>query len=219
MNHYERKQFLLLSLSLVVSLFVLFVVVVTDFEQVSEPPRELVIEFHSTTPLPEIQETVAVEPDIDDAELDCLAKNIYHEARGESREGKLAVAHVTMNRVHSNRFPDTVCGVVHQAVYSKWWWEEKGKRVPVRNKCQFSWYCDGKSDRIRLTTSDGNPIAINVRAWAESQDVAMEVMLGLTEDNTLGATYYYNPSLADPDWKHYFTKTVIVDNHKFMRMP
>ena len=55
------------------------------------------------------------ESDIDEDELHCLAKNVYHEARGESKAGKLAVAHVTLNRVHSDEFPDTVCGVVYQA--------------------------------------------------------------------------------------------------------
>lgn len=157
------------------------------------------------------------EPDVDEDELQCLAKNIYHEARGESKAGKLAVAHVTLNRVHSSKFPNTVCGVVYDAVYSKWWYETHGKLVPVRNMCQFSWYCDGKSDRIQLTTLEGEPIVSNVKAWSESQEVALEAMLGLTKDNTDGATYYYNPKLADPHWKHSFVTTTVVGNHKFMR--
>jgi len=81
--------------------------------------------------------TVFIEPDIDTAELDCLAKNIYHEARGESLQGKKAVANVTLNRVHSNLFPDTVCGVVYQAVHSRWWLENHNRLVPVRNMCQL----------------------------------------------------------------------------------
>lgn len=64
----------------------------------------------------------------------CLAKNVYHEARNQSIEGQLAVARVTLNRVNSDLFPDTVCGVVHQ-------WE-----TGELNDCQFSWYCDGKPD-------------------------------------------------------------------------
>ena len=158
-------------------------------------------------------------PAVDDAELDCLAKNIYHEARGESDAGKLAVAHVTLNRVNSDRFPDTVCGVVHQAVYSKWWLEVKGRKVPVRNKCQFSWYCDGKSDAIVLTNEKGQPIVRNIEAWQASQHIAMQVLLGLTEDPTGGAKWYYNPDLADPYWKHSYIKTVQVGAHKFMRAP
>lgn len=144
-------------------------------------------------------------PAIDEEELICLAKNIYFEARGENRLGKLAVAHVTINRVNSPRFPGTICNVVYQAVYSKWWYENHGRLVPVRNKCQFSWYCDGKSDTVR-----------NERAWNDSIDVARDVILGLTDDPTHGAKWYYNPDLASPNWSASFVKTAMVGNHKFM---
>ena len=63
-------------------------------------------------------------------EIHCLALHIYHEARGESLEGRLAVAAVTMNRVRDERFPDRVCEVV---------WQPR----------QFSWTHDGRSDRPR----------------------------------------------------------------------
>lgn len=189
-----------------------------------ERTSNMPVEIAPMPKLPEIKESDAtpvtkVEPSIDSTELDCLAKNIYHEARGESRKGQIAVAHVTLNRVHSSKFPNTICGVVHQAVYSKWWLEAKGKKVPVRNKCQFSWYCDGKSDEIQLTNSDGIPIVPNVRSWAQSQEIALYTMLGEIPDNTNGATFYYNPHLADPHWKTAFQKTVMVGNHKFMRVP
>lgn len=181
-------------------------------------PVEPVVVAQPAPPPPQFKQE-PVEPDIDERELQCLAKNIYHEARGESLEGKLAVAHVTLNRVHSPRFPDTVCKVVYQAVHSTWWWEAKGRLVPVRNKCQFSWYCDGKSDRIQLTTVEGEPIVRNVQAWQDSQAVALEVLLGITSDPTNGAKWYYNPDLADPYWKHSYIKTVQVGAHKFMRAP
>ena len=157
------------------------------------------------------------EPNIDSDELECLAKNIYHEARGESREGKIAVANVTLNRVHSTRFPDTVCGVVHQAVYSRWWLENHNRLVPVRNMCQFSWYCDGKSDRIQLTTLEGEAIKSNVQAWTESHWIATQALLGHLIDITDGATFYYNPSLADPPWQMQMVQTTLVENHRFMK--
>ena len=47
-------------------------------------------------------------------EVGCLALNIYHEARGESHDGQVAVAAVTLNRMQSASYPDTVCGVVWQ---------------------------------------------------------------------------------------------------------
>lgn len=220
MKFTNREQLISAVLAIPLALIFLIFVMPHFFPNTVTPPDPIII-TQPAPPLAVIKEPAmeTVEPDLDDAELDCLAKNIYHEARGESREGKIAVAHVTMNRVNSKRFPNTVCGVVHQAVYSTWWLEARGRKVPVRNKCQFSWYCDGKSDRIRLTNSDGKPLVPNVRAWSESQTVAMEVMLELVPDNTGGATFYYNPSLADPYWKHHFEKTVMVDNHKFMRAP
>ena len=69
---------------------------------------------------------------IDINQMHCLATNIYHEARGESIKGKSAVAHVTMNRVTSNRYPNTVCEVVYQAEMRINW---KGKLVPRLHKC------------------------------------------------------------------------------------
>ena len=50
----------------------------------------------------------------------CLAKNIYHEARGEPLAGKLAVAKVTINRVESRQFADTICGVVYERGQFSW---------------------------------------------------------------------------------------------------
>ena len=49
--------------------------------------------------------------------FDCLAQNIYFEARSESQAGMIAVAQVTMNRVKHPRYPNTVCEVVKQGSY------------------------------------------------------------------------------------------------------
>ena len=94
--------------------------------------------------------TTAVEsPEVDKfrlTEATCLAKNMYFEARNQGLAGQLAVSLVVMNRVKDERFPNTICGVIEQGPISKWWLKEKGKIVPIRNRCQFSWFCDGKSD-------------------------------------------------------------------------
>jgi spore germination cell wall hydrolase CwlJ-like protein len=78
-------------------------------------------------------------PDADAASLrdeqQCLALSLYWEARGEGREGMIAVGWTLLKRVQSREFPSTPCGVVRQG----------GERPP----CQFSWWCDGKSDRPR----------------------------------------------------------------------
>ena len=70
--------------------------------------------------------------------LMCLALNIYSEARSEPVQGQIAIAEVTLNRVASTDYPDDVCGVVLQ--------ENK-------DGCQFSWWCDGKSDQPSEHTS------------------------------------------------------------------
>lgn len=154
------------------------------------------------------------EPNVNPDELHCLAVNIYHEAKGESYLGKLAVAHVTMNRVHNKRFPDNVCDVVYQAqMYVNW----KGNEVPRRGMCQFSWFCDGKSDDLYLTNKQGHKVEPNVRAWNESNDIAFDVLLGYTADPTAGATHYHNPSISDPFWTEHFELAAVVDNHTFYK--
>ena len=83
---------------------------------------------------------------IDDKEVTCMAKNIFFEAAVESTAGKLAVAHVTLNRVDSKHFPSSVCEVVYEGPH---YTGANGQLYPVRDRCQFSWYCDGKGDDPR----------------------------------------------------------------------
>ena len=63
----------------------------------------------AATPLAANTEVTALEP-----ELECMAKVVRHEAANQSRKGQRAVAEIIMNRVRSDRFPNTVCGVVDQ---------------------------------------------------------------------------------------------------------
>ena len=84
----------------------------------------------------------------------CLALNVYHEAKNQPFEGQVAVAQVVLNRVKDERFPNTICEVVEQGpVYESWKTRNDPTLEPVywpeKNRCQFSWYCDGKSDKIR----------------------------------------------------------------------
>jgi spore germination cell wall hydrolase CwlJ-like protein len=64
--------------------------------------------------------------------LDCLAKAIYHEARGESETGQKAVAHVVVNRTRHNAFPNSICGVVYQRSQFSW----VGQGYTVRTNSQ-----------------------------------------------------------------------------------
>jgi N-acetylmuramoyl-L-alanine amidase len=140
---------------------------------------------------------------LDQEAINCLALNLYHEARGEGVEGKLAVAHVTLNRVNDRRYPNTVCNVVYQA---KTKINHRGEEVPRLNKCQFSWYCDGRDDT-----------PYNDTLWERSVDLAIKVLLGLTDDPTKGATHYFNPNKVDPYWKNSYQHVADVGNHTFYR--
>jgi len=134
----------------------------------------------------------------DPQELECMSMNIYFEAAMESTAGKLAVAQVTMNRVRSSRYPNTVCTVVKQGRHY-----ESG--FPVRDRCQFSWYCDGKHD----TPSMG-------KMWGESQKVAMYVLENVKLlDITDGATHYHADYIENPRWAIARHKTMQIDTHIF----
>ena len=150
----------------------------------------------------------------------CLAENIYFEARAEGVEGKAAVANVTRNRVNSNLFPNTYCEVVQQGPVRESW-NKPGVYYPVRNKCQFSWYCDGQKDIIWANyESTGQTIKLNAEAWRQSVEVAIWT-LGhgsyTVNDNTGDATYYYAHNLVYPHWADAFTVTEIIGNHTFMK--
>lgn len=143
--------------------------------------------------------------DVAQQETHCLATNMYFEARGESYEGKKAVAFVTLNRVESDKFPNNICDVVYQAQYSSWWKTNKDRLVPIRNKCQFSWYCDGKSDRIRNTSE-----------YDSLYRLASEIIVGKHTDNTNGAEYYH-ASYVRPVWRLAFNKTADIGEHTFYK--
>lgn len=135
----------------------------------------------------------------------CMALNIYHESRSENLAGKFAVADVVMNRVNNRSYPDSVCGVIYDAEL-KPSWKDPTKEVPVRNRCQFSWYCDGKSD---------DPIEED--AWNESILVAHQSiyegrMLGLTE----GATHYHT-TYVEPYWASSLDLVGHIGSHIFYR--
>ena len=129
--------------------------------------------------------------------LVCLALNVYHEARNQPSIGQLAVAQVVMNRVADDRFPDDVCSVVYQGRH----WMDN----PVRNRCQFSWYCDGKSDQPK-----------DLYAWEHSLDIAEIAIRGHTEGFLDGATHYHTTEVS-PSWASHKRYIVRINDHVFYR--
>jgi len=142
---------------------------------------------------------------VDDESLTCLAKNVYFEARNQSIVSQLAVSEVVMNRVQDENFPNTVCGVIYEAQHSTWYKEKMNKVVPIKNRCQFSWYCDGKPDEIN-----------DQMAWKIAKTVARQVLTGYNENLTNGALWYH-AYYVNPKWAQEKTKTVEHEDHIFYR--
>ena len=141
-------------------------------------------------------------------DLHCLAMNVYHESRSENLAGKYAVADVVMNRVRDDRYPSDVCSVVYQAE-TKPSWKDPDVLIPKRNRCQFSWYCDGKSDDI---ISKKNNIA-----WRLAQDVAIEVLAFDKYNGIVEGATHYHADYVDPAWNKTITLVTKVDDHIFYR--
>jgi spore germination cell wall hydrolase CwlJ-like protein len=148
-------------------------------------------------------------------EVRCLAENIYHEARNQGTAGWLAVASVTLNRVTDDRFPDTICGVVFQAE-TKESWKTKSKKdipdaerifYPVRHRCQFSWYCDGKADDINHIS-----IFLEIMTFTKFILTSQIMMFDITD----GATFYH-ADYVTPSWAKSKTKTIEIGDHIFYR--
>ena len=132
--------------------------------------------------------------------LMCMAANIYHEAKNQSMLGQFAVAQVVMNRVEDSRFPDTICEVVKQGLTYR-----NGK--VVIGKCQFSWYCDGKSDEPNRDS----------KAWSNAIRHASIIMTEtINIDVTDGATHYH-ASYVRPAWAKTKKRTTRIDKHIFYR--
>ena len=149
-------------------------------------------------------------------ELYCLAMNIYFEAKSEPIAGQYAVADVVLNRVNDARYPNSICEVVLQGPVRESWKtkkdpdlpKEERKFNPVKHKCQFSWYCDGKADKVR----DGD-------AWRKAQEIAYRIVneskfRGVTESST-----HYHATYVSPKWAPQLDLVGRLGTHIFYRWP
>lgn len=145
---------------------------------------------------------------INNNELTCLAKNIYWEARNQSFAGQVAVGLVTLNRVKDDRFPNTICEVVYQGPHRQSW-ANPDQLVPLRDKCHFSWYCDGLPDDIP---------SYDFTAYKTATEIA-ELMIDDSisfYDITQGATHYHADYVL-PAWSQTKEITVEIDDHIFYK--
>ena len=146
-------------------------------------------------PSPRVPEIATAPPKVDrkppsdDSARHCVALAMYWEARGEGRTGMAAVGAVIMNRVQSTSFPNDPCDVVYQG----------GETPP----CQFSWWCDGKSDRPR-----------DQRQWALANDTAADLLANRLNDPTNGALFFHSTAINRP-WRR--VQTARIGGHVFYR--
>jgi len=131
-----------------------------------------------------------------DSERLCLAQAIYHEARGESLDGQMAVANVIINRAFSKKYPSTICGVVFQNA-------DKGKY-----KCQFTFACDGRSDEGKERAAWNRSMKLAEEAFAEFQR-------GERPDVLPGGVLYYHTTAVAPKWSHTFRRVAAIGSHVF----
>ena len=114
-----------------------------------------------------------------------MALNMYHEARGEGRLGMIAVGWVVLNRMADKAYPDSVAGVVYQG-------------------CQFSWVCDGRSDRPR-----------DARAWGRALQLATELLDRPSVDPTRGAMWYHATWVRNPRFGPRVARIAHIGRHVF----
>ena len=139
---------------------------------------------------PEPDVTITAQPK-DQAELECLAKTIYFEARGESEQGQRAVAAVVLNRVKSPKFPDTICEVVHQG-------GNRGTGLPVL---------------LVVRRLSDEPKDVN--AWIKAATIAREMIHG-APDPTKGALYFHTTGVS-PSWRTQLRRLATIGAHIYYR--
>ncbi len=123
----------------------------------------------------------------------CLSTAIYFEARGESYRGQVGVAQVIMNRVEHRLYPDTICGVVFQ---NQSW----------RNRCQFSFACDGIPERVNDATS-----------WAKAEEITGKVLDGSLYLSEVSNATHYHANYVYPHWAPRMKRLTRIGAHIFYR--
>jgi len=126
----------------------------------------------------------------------CMAEAMYYEARDQGWRGMLAVGVVIQNRVRDDRYPNTVCGVVRQGKY------RNGN--PVKHKCQFSYYCDGKPER----PAEKEP-------WSVAQDLSKLLLTGTVKMSGIEDATHYHATWVKPSWADKLERLDQIGGHVF----
>lgn len=136
---------------------------------------------------------------VEKQQVECLAQNVYYEAGYEPTKGQIAVAMVTLNRVHSGKYPRSICGTMTQK---------------IEDTCQFSWYCD---DYKRVKASAYRYSTREKEVYNHARSVALYTYLNYKnmKDVTHGALFFHTKDI-EPNWKNVHVTTTI-GNHIFYK--
>jgi len=130
------------------------------------------------TPLSENHSVLVMNERITTHDVDCLASNIYHEARADSYEEQVLVAQVVINRLHAGTYGTTICQVVHQR---------------SSHGCQFSWYCHERLKPVR-----------ELDAYQKSKDIALRVLRGDITNASGGKIVMFHERRVHVSWSKEF---------------
>lgn len=139
-------------------------------------------------------------------QTECLAAVIYHEARGESLEGQVAVATTTINRSQDSRWPSTICGVVHQKTKIKER-NKEGEVLQVKTVCQYSWNCDAARSLNYSSLAYKRSLRLaNAILHTDKYDHIVDQYRGV---------YYFHAHTANPSWAKRVELVKQTGNHLF----
>jgi len=152
------------------------------------------------TPVEVIVRPMTVRDLLTEESINCLIQNSYYEARNQEDEAIVGVVHVSLNRWYDSRYPDNICDVIYQSKLDRY------GRI-ILNQCQFSWYCDGKSDNPKDKVAYDRITKVTEKA----------IMLWyLNMDITDGSTHYHSIKVY-PDWAPTLAYIKQLGDHKFYR--
>ena len=125
-----------------------------------------------------------------------LAATLVGEAASEGVKGMIAVMNVIANRARLQHIPlDQAYRVALQPMQFSMWNGKSNKSIETIQKAKQS------------------------KAWPIALKIVQKAKLGKLEDITDGATYYFNPKLAQPNWANKFVRTNTIGNHVFYKAP
>lgn len=145
--------------------------------------------------IPKVKKPVTKKKSTERSSLTCLTTALYHEVRGESRDGQLAVAEVISSRKASKSYPNSICEVVYQ-------------NATKRNKCQFSFACDGKTDLPR-----------DLKTWNKLKALAKDFLAGRVSQPAVRGATHYHATYVSPKWRWTMNRIGRIGSHIFYKDP